>query len=223
MALVGFENLTVVENRIRESIGDIFSGAQDLYFYIDSQPYGYLGLFSFLLLVFLVLAPSGKYYRSKDKSVLLHKKNIGQAKVQLNYINHLATEHDGAKKQFYFIRYKVDPFVFEEMIMAAFANRDIRTRKERRYTGDGGVDGRIFLNGKLVLCQMKRWRSHINLKDIKNFEALCHKHNSKGLFIHSGRTGEGCKEYRSDSLDIISGIRLLDLLCQRPIEFFPNA
>ncbi|MEX6059375.1 restriction endonuclease [Enterobacter hormaechei] len=36
---------------------------------------------------------------------------------------------------------KIDPFVFEELLLEGFEAHGFRTIRNKRYTGDGGIDG----------------------------------------------------------------------------------
>lgn len=109
---------------------------------------------------------------------------------------------------------KIDPFVFEELILTAFEQRGNRIMRNTRYTGDGGIDGRIIENGKVVLIQAKRYKSYVSKRQIESFLLLIREMGAnKGYFIHTGKTGVSTiKEFSGEELVIISGQKLLDLL-----------
>lgn len=109
---------------------------------------------------------------------------------------------------------KIDPYVFEELVLVAFKKRGYRVYRNRRYSGDGGVDGMVRIGGRRVLIQDKRYREHICLTHVEAFDEVCRKRKARGLFIHTGRTGRGSREvvWNSPRLDIISGDRLVALL-----------
>lgn len=74
--------------------------------------------------------------------------------------------------------------------------------RNKRYTGDGGIDGRCNINGSDYLIQSKRYKSHIN-----------------PAFVHTGKTGAKSKQIAQDeNLEMISGQRLLNLLLNQPKE-----
>ncbi|MEJ2668735.1 MAG: hypothetical protein P8077_00225 [Gammaproteobacteria bacterium] len=53
---------------------------------------------------------------------------------------------------------------------------------------------------------------HINPQHVNAFQALCRSRQSKGLFIHTGKTGKGARVFNHSGIKIISGNRLLRLL-----------
>lgn len=116
--------------------------------------------------------------------------------------------------QFGFLRY-TDPFVFEEMILTAFKHAGFKIKRNKRYTGDGGIDGVIFINGQRILIQAKRYKAHINAAHVTAFQTICKKQGCHGLFIHTGKTGKQSWRNREKVVDIISGERMLDLLVRR--------
>ncbi len=105
---------------------------------------------------------------------------------------------------------KIDPFVFEEMLLTLLKENGYKIKRNKRYTGDGGSDGQVWLNGVHYHVQAKRYKSHISKQHMVEFIELTKREKSKGLFIHTGRTGKATKsladEYR---IEIISG----DALC----------
>lgn len=64
-----------------------------------------------------------------------------------------------------------------------------------KYTGNGGLDGRVTIALKLYLIEAKRYRGYIDLKHIRDFHRVIQgKDAVGGFFIHTGRTGELSKE-----------------------------
>lgn len=118
-------------------------------------------------------------------------------------------EHPG--QQFAYLR-KIDPFVFEEMILTSFKRLGGKIIRNRHYTGDGGIDGKIVIDNQLFLIQAKRYSSHINPAHITDFARLCERQCCRGLFIHTGKTGAKSWKNTSRAIDIVSGQRMLDLL-----------
>lgn len=112
---------------------------------------------------------------------------------------------------------QVDPFVFEEMILTAIKRQGHKIQRNKRYTGDGGVDGRCYINGKDYLIQAKRYKAHINPQHVIEFASICRRHNKRGLFVHTGKTGAKSKQVaQNTNLEMISGQRLLNLLLNQP-------
>jgi len=151
-----------------------------------------------------------------------HAWRIRKAEWVLKQLKVLA-ETSGPAAQFGFLRSKaVDPFTFEEAILSALKERKLKIRRNHRYTGDGGIDGKAWWQGKLILIQAKLYSGHITPKHVEDFNRLCKRKRACGLFVHSGRTGPGSKLHTSQTLDIVSGERLLKLLEGRPITLFPG-
>ena len=107
---------------------------------------------------------------------------------------------------------KIDAFVFEELILEALERRGHKIKRNERYTGDGGIDGQCWIQGQHTLIQAKRYKSHIRLSDVKNFQRLIEQKNCYGLFVHTGKTGQGVKEINDPKLLVISGKNLIDLV-----------
>lgn len=110
---------------------------------------------------------------------------------------------------------KIDPFVFEELLLTVFEEKGYKVIRNKRYTGDGGIDGRIIENGNIVLIQAKRYKSYVSREHIMNFRKLIeHSNSNKGYFIHTGKTGSDTLKNSSDEkLIIISGHKLIKLIC----------
>ena len=112
---------------------------------------------------------------------------------------------------------KIDPFVFEELLLSAFKNYGYEIQRNKRYTGDGGIDGKIYDKyGRLILVQAKRYKNTINPKHIDDFsEAIDRFCATKGYFVHTGRTGkksiQTVLKYQG-KIKIISGEHLLKLI-----------
>lgn len=108
----------------------------------------------------------------------------------------------------------VDPFVFEELVLLSFRKAGYRIRRNRQYTGDGGLDGRMSKDGRRWLLQMKRYSGHIDAADVRAFAGLCREHGACGAFVHTGRTGGAAREAvrEAENVFIISGERLWRLI-----------
>ncbi|WP_410254578.1 restriction endonuclease [Klebsiella pneumoniae] len=76
------------------------------------------------------------------------------------------------------------------------------------------LDGQVIIGKHRYLIQAKRYRGHIALQHVQEFDTLLKRHNCRGLFCHTGKTGAASKavSFASDRMEIISGQRLIDLL-----------
>ncbi len=109
---------------------------------------------------------------------------------------------------------KTDPFVFEELVLLLLKERGLLIRRNRRYTGDGGLDGRFrFAGKKWIFIQCKRYKGHIRRAHLYQFISLCVKHDTLGLFVHTGPVGKALHYASLDSpVELVGGARLLALL-----------
>ena len=108
----------------------------------------------------------------------------------------------------------MDPLAFEELLLEAFERRGHKVIRNPRYTGDGGVDGEVIINGERWLIQAKRYRDAIRPEHVREFAMLCATRRRRGMFIHTGRTGGMSRTVvlSADGIEIVSGQRLLALL-----------
>ena len=44
----------------------------------------------------------------------------------------------------------MDALAFEELVLESFERRGHRVVRNRRYTGDGGIDGQVVIDGRVV-------------------------------------------------------------------------
>lgn len=110
---------------------------------------------------------------------------------------------------------QIDPFVFEEMLLNAFEACGYKVIRNKRYTGDGGIDGQIIYQGKRIPVQAKRYKNHINKAHMVAFTQVTQQRKAPfGLFIHTGQTGKGSYEVATSGTPIliISGDRLIRLI-----------
>lgn len=114
---------------------------------------------------------------------------------------------------------RMDPLAFEELLLECFERRAIKVTRNRRYTGDGGVDGRIRICGEVWLIQAKRYADTIRPEHVEAFAQLCAVKHIPGLFIHTGRTGPSTRTLlnRYPHIQIISGDQLLALIRGEPV------
>ena len=161
----------------------------------------------FVILLFFFL------YKKKNK----HQRNIISSKKIISKINNF--KHPGQKINY--LR-KTDPFVFEEILLTAFENNGYNIKRNKRYTGDNGIDGVVYnKKGETFLIQAKRYSNYINLQHVKDFNEILLKKGYKGFFIHSGKTGKKSKdEFRGSNMVIISGNNLIKLINNEYKEVF---
>ena len=161
-----------------------------------------------VLLVLLLALLFGLLFTLNKRARWRQRRNIQTAARVLAKIQNLS-----APATISYLR-MIDPFVFEELILTAFEQRGNQVIRNTRYTGDGGIDGRIIENGKVVLIQAKRYKSYVSKRHIESFLLLIREVGvNKGYFIHTGKTGVSTiKEFSGEELVIISGQKLLDLL-----------
>jgi restriction system protein len=155
------------------------------------------------------------YFAKRGIKALFRRRKPGQRRRERQARRCLATlatiSHPA--RQFAYLR-KIDPFVFEEMVLEAYKRAGHKIKRNARYTGDGGIDGRVWIDGHLHLIQAKRYSQHINLGHVKAFRDLVAREKAKGIFVHTGRTGKASRAaaHGSSNLTMVSGQALLDLL-----------
>ena len=109
---------------------------------------------------------------------------------------------------------KVNPYSFEELVLDGFEKAGYKVKRNARYSGDGGVDGRVSKDGEEYLVQCKRYRGYISRQDVEDFSRVCTRECRRGFFVHTGKTGEGSWETAGafGNVNIISGGRMLSLV-----------
>lgn len=109
---------------------------------------------------------------------------------------------------------KINPYVFEELVLLAFSKHGYSIERNKRYSGDGGVDGRVRLGGQTFLLQCKRYKNYINQNHVENFSGVCRKKRCQGFFVHTGKTGKASRQnaFISGNVNIVSGHRLAHLM-----------
>lgn len=138
-----------------------------------------------------------------------HKRNIIKSKKIILKLKEF--KHPGQKINY--LR-KIDPFVFEELLLSAFEIKGYRIIRNKKYTGDGGLDGTIIdEDNNQILIQAKRYKSYIHKQDLMLFQELVQRRNCKGFFIHTGKTSKNSLLFAdNEHISIYSGNKLLELL-----------
>ncbi|ENI8091237.1 restriction endonuclease [Salmonella enterica] len=171
-----------------------------------------LVMFLFLLL-FLLVITAGGYRRTASARTRRHRRYRETAQRVLMRLPELSS--DGARLNY--LR-KINPYVFEELLLLALEKQGLDVIRNHSYSGDGGLDGQVFIDGKRWLIQAKRYSRSISPQHIREFGELLAREGCCGFFIHTGRTG---RKSVNDlqcwrTMQLVSGQRLLNLLAGRP-------
>ncbi|WP_373367259.1 restriction endonuclease [Pectobacterium brasiliense] len=162
-------------------------------------------------LILIVLLPF--FCKRKSARQRRHQRYL----IQAVRILALLPKMSGGNKQLSYLR-KINPYVFEELILLAFEHQGFKVVRNASYSGDGGLDGQVFIAGRRWLIQAKRYSRAIEPAHVEAFSELLIQHQCGGLFIHTGRTGtksrqrENSERNNNFPIYIISGQRLLLLL-----------
>ncbi|EOH8597709.1 restriction endonuclease [Salmonella enterica] len=173
-----------------------------------------------LMVIFLLLCLSvialGRCRRMASVRTRRHRRYRESAQRILVRLPELSC--DGARLNY--LR-KINPYVFEELLLLALEKQGLDVIRNHSYSGDGGVDGQVFIDGKRWLIQAKRYSRSISPQHVREFGELLAREGCCGFFIHTGRTGHMSRLVcsASPSLFIISGQRLLDLLAGQCSHF----
>lgn len=120
------------------------------------------------------------------------------------------------RKIFGYLR-KINPFVFEELVLSVIEKQNIRIIRNKSYSNDGGIDGKFVFNGKVFIVQCKRYQSYINNKDVEKLfnDIKIHKADF-GVFVHTGKTGEKSKNMFKieEKIILVSGQNMIDLIME---------
>ncbi len=155
-----------------------------------------------LLVWFFFLRPTKQRWRVRRSKQLLKKLRSIESPQQV----------------FGYLR-KIDPFLFEELLLTCLEERGLVIKRNKRYTGDGGTDGQVYLAGRMMHIQAKRYSSHIKLEHVREFLQLVERRRTKGIFVHTGRTGKAARGVLSaERLDCVSGGRLIALIKGEPVN-----
>lgn len=187
----------------------------------DLSPSGQIAALALVvLLVVLARFVAASIRRRFSHRAKRHRRFQAQARAVLHKLPSI--EH--AAQRLAYLR-KIPPLVFEEVLLEAFELRGCPIERNDRYTGDGGIDGKVHIGREWYFVQAKRYGSHINRAHVDEFIDIVERTGCKGIFIHTGRTGEASKTLARQSahVSIISGDKLLGLLdVSRPWQFQPK-
>lgn len=131
-----------------------------------------------------------------------HRKNIRSARALLKKLSRF--DNEGA-----IIAYlrKIDPLLFEEVVISLFERDGLFVVRSASYSGDGGVDGSFYWPGRgRCAVQSKRYAKAITPAHARAFRELTERRYNGGVFAHTGRTGEMSLEaLGAEGLCILSG------------------
>lgn len=168
-------------------------------------------------------AIGARWLRAPSASERRHARKVRSAATALATVNRIGPRANPARV-FGYLR-KVDPYVFEEMILTELERRGHAIKRNRRYSGDGGADGAFVLNGRRWLIQAKRYRGPVRTADILSFDTLCRQLGARGLFVHTGKTTTVGRDSATDSgfIRIVSGGDLVAFLAGDSLRLAPGA
>jgi len=145
-----------------------------------------------------------------------HARNVRRSRRVLRAIRSF-TEPGMAGRCFSYLR-QVDPLVFEEVVLSALEDAGALVLRNRRYTGDGGVDGVVWIaTHGWIAVQVKRYSGYIDVQHVLEFGQVIRRgHFAGGLLMHTGRSGKCAHEAMHGSgITLLSGDRLLGLARER--------
>lgn len=143
-----------------------------------------------------------------------HLYRIRQAKKVLLKLKEISKIPNSGGRIISYLR-KINPYVFEELMLTVIENSNIRVIRSKSYSGDGGIDGMFKLKEGRVLVQAKRYKSYINNKHVQEFASVVKENKYLyGIFVHTGKTGDKAKQTIKVDKNIvfISGDLLIKLI-----------
>lgn len=185
--------------------------APDINGLLMAHPYGAV----ILVVLFLVVMAFLNLRRQEKASTRRHRRYRATAERVLNKLNSLP----GGGQRLTYLR-KISPYVFEELVLSAFERQGLTVVRNASYSGDGGLDGQVIIDGEYWLIQAKRYGRAVSPAHVEDFDRLLLESGRRGLFIHTGRTGKKSHILRmaSPRLRIISGQHLLAILAGQDVR-----
>ncbi|EKJ5694514.1 restriction endonuclease [Salmonella enterica] len=171
-----------------------------------------------LFLLSAVIVVTGWLSRRAGSRVRRHHRNRQTAERVLTRLPQLVS--DGARLNY--LR-RINPYVFEELLLLALEKQGLKVIRNPSYSGDGGLDGQVFIAGERWLIQAKRYSRSVSPQHIRDFGELLARENCCGFFIHTGRTGRKSRDglQANPQVQLVSGQRLLNLLAGRA-DWYPR-
>ena len=158
---------------------------------------------------------SALYNHLRIKEIPSHQSTVETARKALATIRSFTGE--GSESRVFGYLRKVDPTVFEEMVLTSLQDGGRFVKRNLRYSNDGGQDGQFHQPGVgWVLIQSKRYSAHISSAHVQKFANLIKQAGADaGIFVHTGRTGAASwapTRTSKSTIHIISGDKLIHLL-----------
>jgi restriction system protein len=163
-----------------------------------------------------VLPPVEYHWLKKN-----HRLNIQAARQELKELRAYAftAEPDDVLKIVIGTLRRTKPFVFEEMLLHCFKEQGWKVVRNERYTGDDGIDGRLYREGKLYFAQAKRYSGLIQAAHMQKFESVIQEFGAiGGFFVHTGRTDDrskGISRQPGSKIILVKGVGVVDLVLHR--------
>lgn len=147
-----------------------------------------------------------------------HRRRVAASRRILAKLSRFEGEAAEARR-FAYLR-AIDPLVFEEVVLSAIEDAGHIVLRNRAYTGDGGVDGRVVVPGtlgRIWAVQVKRYAATVTPDHVAGFVATVREGGyAGGIFVHCGRTGPMAYRWMAGTaVELISGSALLELLRRR--------
>lgn len=119
-----------------------------------------------------------------------HVHRINKSHDIIDKVTNIYGQHQNPERVINYLK-KIDPYVFEEMILSVLEKKKIKIQRNVSYSGDGGIDGIFHCKKGRVLIQCKRYSNYINYQDVKELAENVNKGKFyAGLFVHTGNTGK---------------------------------
>nr|WP_308597926.1 restriction endonuclease [Massilia sp. BJB1822] len=142
----------------------------------------------------------------------LHRRNVRRSRAVLRTVRGF-TGPGRAGRCLCYLR-RVDPLLFEEVVLSMLEDAGLFVLRNRRYTGDGGVDGAVWMPGRgWYAVQVKRYRNHICERHVGQFAEVVRRQGyAGGLFVHTGRSGAAVYSHLvAGKIILVSGATLVRL------------
>ena len=122
---------------------------------------------------------------------------------------------DDNREAFLFMR-EIDPLVFEDLVLAAYADTGADVQYTLHKYRDGGIDGEILHRGQRFAMQAKRYKDAIKPGHVRQFVELVRTRGDRyagGVLVHCGRTPQSAwAALDAGPVLIVSGQGLLALI-----------
>lgn len=147
-----------------------------------------------------------------------HRANVLRSRKVLRTLRSFVEPGCAARSLVYLRR--IEPLIFEEVIMSALEDAGVLVLRSCRYSGDGGVDGAFWCPEEgWTAVQSKRYSAHIDRQHVERFADVVRRlRYAGGFFAHTGRSGAGVYEIlHGNGIILFSGDRLIELINERKL------